>query len=438
MDSQQSSQQDESAIPLLVLHPDSLWSSDSDSESIPPIFRALLGISWRDVPEATDSSDAQEEGQEAGQEEGQEAGQEAGQEEGRVIGNVRKREDDTNGTEDSDDSDDERDSKRRRYHYSDYEPDPFYMKLDSGEEFYYTEEDGKSLLQIYEPNIMLRNILSQIPRRISHRLRYLFKFNHAEITEGPHHFTNIYDAVITGYIRECRLRRIFRNVLQRWRVYKMNRAPVTLVDPITLSSPEKTVTLYDWNTRRKYLFDAKSLATLMESHLLYHEYGFSVPHMPRNPWTNIEFTYIQLVSLYEQLQAHGELRWGLTTLRHHQFNRGNWELYHRPALTMKAIRASITLLDSRAAREMLEDFIIRQMEECRIPITDNILHMYSIAIQRVPNHWYLESFKCIACQYWEAEQFGVRAPMILTMCKTLFKKQSVFAKELRELGIWNS
>lgn len=414
-DSQQHSEQEESAIPLFVLHPDSLWSSDSDSDSIPPIFRALLGMSWRDAYE-----DSEERG------------------ESPIVGQVRKREENTEDTEDTEESDTEdHEFKRRRYDESEYEPDPFYMKLSSGEEFYYTEHDGKSLLQIHEPNRMLRNILSQMPRNILHRLRYLAKFQHTEITEGPHHFTDLYHAVITGYIRECRLRRIFRTVLQRWRVYKMNRASITLVDPITLSPPEKTVTLYDWRTRKKYLFDAKSLATLIESQLLYQEYGFSVPHMPRNPWTNIDFTYLQLVSLYEQLQAHGELRWGFTTLRHHQFQREPWELYHRPALTMKAIRASVTLLDSRAAREMLEDFIIRQMEECRIIITDTLLHIYSVAIQRVPNHWYIESFKAIACQYWEAEQFGVRTPMILSACKALFKKQPQFVHELREMGIWN-
>lgn len=407
MDSQEQQDNAEEAPPLFVFHPDSLW--DSDSDSIPPVFRVLLGMSWRDQ-----GSERPEE-----------------QEQAQGILGVRKRED-----SDSDsDSDDDPVQKRRRYTESDYEPDPFFMKLSSGEEFYYTEDDGQDLIQIYEPNVMLRNILSNMPRRIPSRLRYLSKFNHTEIMEGPRHFENVYDAVITGYIRECRLRRIFRGVLQRWRIYKMNKASTASIDPITLCPPEKTVTVYDWATRKRYLFDAKSLATLIESQLLYCEYGFSVPQMPRNPWTNIEFTYLQLVSIYEQLQHHGELRWGFTTLRSHQFHRETWELYHRPALTMKAIRASITHLDSRAAREMLEDFIIRQMEECQISMTDNILHVYSLAIQYAPNHWYLERFKSLACQFWEAEQFGVRAPGILSACRALFKKQPQFVRELRDAGV---
>ena len=391
---------EEAEAPLFIFHPASLWSSDSDSDSM-PLLESLLGVSWRDPG---------------------------------LLG-ARKRE------ESDSDSDSDPVTKRRRQESDepdcepDYEPDPFFMKLSSGEEFYFTEEDGKDLINIHEPNVMLRNIIADMPRKISNRMRYLAKFNHTEIMEGPRHFENVYDAVIAGYIRECRLRRIFRGVLQRWRIRKMNRASTAAIDPITLSPPEKTVTVYDWATRKRYLFDAKSLATLIDSQLLYNEYGFSVPHMPRNPWTNIEFTYIQLVSMYQQLQQHGELRWGFTTLRSHQFHKESWELYHRPALTMKAIRASMTLLDTRAAREMLEDFIIRQMEECQMTMTDNILHIYSLAIQHAPNHWYVESFKSLACQFWEAEQFGVRAPGILSACRALFKKQPQFVRELREAGI---
>ena len=399
MDSQEPQEPQESQepmAPLFVFHPDSLWDSDSDSM---PLFEALLGMSWREQ-----SQQSQEQG---------------------LLG-ARKR-------EDSDSEDEDPVTKRRRC--ESYEPDPFFMKLSSGEEFYFTEEDGKDLVNIHEPNVMLRNILADMPRKISNRMRYLAKFNHTEIMEGPRHFENVYEAVIAGYIRECRLRRIFRGVLQRWRIRKMNRASTAAIDPITLSPPEKTVTVYDWATRKRYLFDAKSLATLIDSQLLYNEYGFSVPQMPRNPWTNMEFTYIQLVSMYEQLQHHGELRWGFTTLRSHQFHKEAWELYHRPALTMKAIRASMTRLDCRASREMLEDFIIRQMEECQIPMTDNILHVYSLAIQHAPNHWYVESFKSLACQFWEAEQFGVRAPALLSACRALFKKQAQFVRELREAGI---
>jgi len=389
----------EAEAPLFVFHPASLWSSDSDSDSM-PLLESLLGVSWRDQS---------------------------------LLG-ARKR-DDSDSDSDSEDPVTKRRRREPDHPGDDYEPDPFFMKLSSGEEFYFTEEDGKDLVNIHEPNVMLRNILADMPRKISNRMRYLAKFNHTEIMEGPRHFENVYDAVIAGYIRECRLRRIFRGVLQRWRIRKMNRASTAAIDPITLSPPEKTVTVYDWATRKRYLFDAKSLATLIDSQLLYNEYGFSVPHMPRNPWTNIEFTYIQLVSMYEQLQHHGELRWGFTTLRSHQFHKESWELYHRPALTMKAIRASMTLLDTRAAREMLEDFIIRQMEECQMSMTDNILHIYSLAIQHAPNHWYVESFKSLACQFWEAEQFGVRAPGILSACRLLFKKQPQFVRELREAGI---
>ena len=155
MDSQEQKSQ-EAQAPLFVFHPDSLWDSDSDSM---PLFEALLGMSWREQ-----NQESQEQG---------------------LLG-ARKRDD----SDDSDDSDDE-DPVTKRRRCESYEPDPFFMKLSSGEEFYFTEEDGKDLLNIHEPNVMLRNILADIPRKISNRIRYLAKFNHTEIMEGPRHFENV-------------------------------------------------------------------------------------------------------------------------------------------------------------------------------------------------------------------------------------------------------
>jgi hypothetical protein len=54
---------------------------------------------------------------------------------------------------------------------------PFYsyLKLKSGEEFNFTEEDGKMLLlnEIIEPNRLIRNIISKVPYRLRERMEYL-------------------------------------------------------------------------------------------------------------------------------------------------------------------------------------------------------------------------------------------------------------------------
>ena len=328
--------------------------------------------------------------------------------------------------------------------------------LQSGEEFYFTKLDGKNILlnERIEPNPWVRKIISVMPSGIKDRLRYLAKFRYGEREEEMNHdvddtsmilykkpklFTDIATQVCSAYIREMKLRTIFRGVLVRWRIYHLNKKKNDEneeIDPITLSPPVKVVQLYDWKYKKKYIFDANSLATLIETKLLYHEYGFAMPLYPRNPWTNIEFTYYEMISIYYQLQTFGELRWGLITLKQHDFNIQQWQLYHKSALTMKAIRNNINVLDNRDAQDMLEDFIFSKMDEIRMTVTPYIISAYRIAMRQCPYHWYLELWKSLTFQQLEAEHFGQNKYVaIQAASKALLKKQELFLKELIQKGL---
>jgi hypothetical protein len=251
----------------------------------------------------------------------------------------------------------------------------------------------------------------------------------------PKLFSDVPTQVCSAYIREMKLRTIFRGVLARWRIYHLNKKKEEEIDPITLSPPVKTVQLYDWKYKKKYIFDANSLATLIESKLLYHEYGFAMPLYPRNPWTNLEFTYYEMISIYYQLQSHGELRWGLITLKQHDFNIKQWQLYHKSALTMKAIRNNINVLDNRDAQDMLEDFIFSKMDEIRMTVTPYIISAYRIAMRQCPYHWYLELWKEVAMTHHEAIHFNINCNnLIRERCKKIAAKHHVFIKDLVEKG----
>jgi hypothetical protein len=250
----------------------------------------------------------------------------------------------------------------------------------------------------------------------------------------PRQFDDVREQVFSAYIREMKLRTIFRRVLARWRIYRLHKKKQEDVDPITLSPPEKIVELYEPN--KKYTFDAKSLATWIESKLHYHEYGFAIPMFPRNPWTNLEFTYCQMISIYYQLKAHGELRWGLTTLRTHDFNKKTWQLYHKSALTLKAIRNNLFLLDTIDAWDLLEDFIFAKMDELRVRTNPYITNAYRLAMRHASSHWYMEKWKAITFMYLEAEHFGQNKENAINIASVaLFKKQELFLKEMIQKGI---
>jgi hypothetical protein len=335
-----------------------------------------------------------------------------------------------------------------------------YLKLKSGEEFIFTEEDGKKILltEREEPNRLIRNILSRVPKKVEERLDFLAKFGYDEESEEEaeseedgeektedadnrrkvkkRYLGNLKEAIYTAFIRESRLRFVFRRFLTVYRAHKMNKTAEKELDPITLSEPEKEVYVYDWANKKKFIFDAKSLATMIETNLMYQEYGFPIPIYPRNPKNNVDFTYGQIISIYNQLKEHGELRWGMTTLREYNFSKNRWHMFHRSALTLNAIKTSLMTLETFEARELLSDFIFAKMDDLAIRYNNYTFNTYQVAMARAPKHWYLEKLKALAIIHYEAEHFGHnKSRMINARIVRIFRKQTQFINDLKAKNI---
>ena len=349
-----------------------------------------------------------------------------------------------------DDDEDPPSPKRVRFSPSEIS---YFFTLSSGEEFYYTEEDSKPTLinESIEPNPIVRIIIGNIPSGIKNRLNYLAKFRFDEMEEQdsdveedeqgeirtrykPKQFDNVCMQVFSAYMREMKLRAAFRRVWALWKVYRLNKAPCVDVDPITLSEPVNRVVLYE--KHKKYVFDANALATWIESKLHYQEYGFALPMYPCNPWTNLDFTYTQMISIYYQLKAYGELRWGFVTLKQHDFNKKMWGLYHKSALTMKAIKTNLWALDNIESRELLEDFILAMYEDLHVHISQHAINRFRLGIRHLSQHWYLDKWKALAFQHLEGEHFGHnRRSSILDAALQLVRKREMFFKDLIQAGI---
>jgi hypothetical protein len=358
-------------------------------------------------------------------------------------------------------------------------PNYNYLRLKSGREFFFKSSDGEQLItRRLESNPYVKKLLESMPIRISERLLFFADFlnedsglededvstnnqvaqddsKEAEAEDSdldydidltsdsdyelskpkwPQHpdRINLRDKLYAAYIRESRLKAVFRKLLILWRARRLDARYVKDVDPITLSEPEKEVVLYNWPLRKKFVFDARSLSNLIESKLAYQEYGFPVPQYPINPSINITFAYNELTEIYNQLKAHGELQWGFATLRKYNFNKQRWHMYHKSALTVNAIRSSIILLDTSDGRELLTDFIFAKMEELNIWAPNSTKNAYLNAIARDPSSWYLDQFKSVAMLHYEAEHFGYnKTHTINAKCIQIFRKQPQFMKYLQ-------
>jgi hypothetical protein len=330
------------------------------------------------------------------------------------------------------------------------------LKLRSGATFRFDDTEPAILLRPHqEPNLYIRKLLALLPRRVKDRLTFLATFSDDadnEVTAADweetdeiihvtpeqldplrHVFHHLREQLYTAYLLEMRMRRAFRTLLHRWRIRRVQREDP--IDPITLSPPTEPVTVYDL-PRRIYHYEARSLSTWCEANLAHHEGGFATPQSPRNPWTNEPFTWSQLLSITEQLRAWGRLGRHMTTFRHHRFDLPGWRLYHHSALTLAAIRTSLTRLDTPEAREMLEDFIHAKREELHLYTTPAIERAYRAALLRAPTHWFIETLKGVAFQHYEADHFGQnRHRHIHNRCDRVFLREDDFLEDIQRMGI---
>jgi hypothetical protein len=326
-----------------------------------------------------------------------------------------------------------------------------YLLLSSGREFYFEANEGATLITPphVESRPFVRKLLSRIPTTPREALLFLSDFVSEEktividvdrVSEPSTEHSELdlsalfsRDDLIIAYVRETRLRRAFRTLLQKWRIYRIEKKHVPEVDPITLSPPEKEVHVYDLAVRKKFTFEARSLANHMETQLAYAEGGFALPIFPKNPWTNADFTYYQLISIYYQLRAHGELRWGLITLQKYHFDLHRWHNYHRSTLTLQSIKNCLRRLDSADARDILEDFILDQLEEAGVTVTDYLENAYRVSMRNDPDHWYLQYWKEIAWVRYEADHFSRnRVRYIQSRCEKIIRHQRRFLNDLVE------
>ena len=76
------------------------------------------------------------------------------------------------------------------------------------------------------------------------------------------------------------------------------------------------------------------------------------------------------------------------------------------------------------------------MDELHIFSPNYVTNAYRQAILKVPNHWYLEEFKAVAFNHYEADHFGWNIDRVINdRCRKIFKKQQQFVNEMIKMNI---
>ena len=122
-------------------------------------------------------------------------------------------------------------------------------------------------------------------------------------TTKPTHFERLSCALVDADAHEGRLRARLRPFFHCCRLRRLARRPLNQEDPATLSPPRIPIVLYDWSARGVWSYEAASLRDQISAELTHVSYDFPAAQAPRNPLTNKEFTYGQILSVVRQLRA---------------------------------------------------------------------------------------------------------------------------------------
>lgn len=230
-------------------------------------------------------------------------------------------------------------------------------------------------------------------------------------------YINIYEA----YIVEMRVRWQLKRLVVLWRKYIINKKTEPVIDLVTLQEVEKPVYIYDKG--RRYAFEAKTLSQTISSSLLHQSSSFAQPLDPKNIYTNKHFSYIQLVSIYYQLQSYGYMSWSLCLFKEADFRITRFLHLNYRLLTLKAIKYQLDKTDTEDSIEMIINFVETVADSTGLNLTDRKRNVLTAALEVLPNHPVTASLRSLTYADLEADIMGNSSSPFITFSASRYLDQ---------------
>jgi hypothetical protein len=222
------------------------------------------------------------------------------------------------------------------------------------------------------------------------------------------------EAVFNEYIVEMRLRYQFRRLANAFIRRQMDRKSSDLIDPITLNPIVHPIYVYDRRQKRRYIFEAESLNKAIRKNLYAAQYTVPHPKRPINILTNKAFSYVQFISIYDQLLSTRCRMEDFSMFRKWGFRLESWKHYMYNHIYLTAIKDELYNYQSVDGRDMLEDFIKDMMSVCDIPLTSRFEVILANAVAWFPDHSLLQQIRSLCVSSYEANIFHLNVTLLIT------------------------
>ena len=248
------------------------------------------------------------------------------------------------------------------------------------------------------------------------RIRPTSTFEFKPLTPSPFVMTtDIIKATQWLFEQNQVLRWAMKNLLRLWLLRKALRRSIGAdTDMITMEAipPEEQCRVVCMQTRSVYVFSGNTLLKTMKSNIECQVGGIPETKAPKNPFTNLPFTYGQMLELYNQLMA-----WCAKRCRPFPTSLSLYrETAFRPLLMLKLhhnylqYRATIASFmdDDPSGASFLEnlDTVLESYSYAMPNYDDRIMSTPQFAawIKRDPNHYLIRAWRLIVADYWYYEQ----------------------------------
>jgi hypothetical protein len=187
-----------------------------------------------------------------------------------------------------------------------------------------------------------------------------------------------------------------KKCIQYWRVKRFKCANET--DSVTLEVPKNPIILYDWASKRKYVFEPNTLLKCTTDRLQFTVNLFVKPTPPLNPFTNVPLTYGQLHFLIDELSRRGRCNWILLAFRDSDYSLDSFLKHHRQSLQFYTIRKEFGTTLSESAKICISSFRDDRYED--ISSCYYVNHIWEWAIENIPNHPDVDAWVSITRRYY--------------------------------------
>ena len=163
---------------------------------------------------------------------------------------------------------------------------------------------------------------------------------------------------------------VFQNFRVRWQLRKWilrHRLAIThrnntdLTDVCTtLPIPKNArVTVYDLPNRKAYYFHCQTIQTLIVNSLHFQQYGISNPMVPKNPYTNLPWSYTQMISICHQIGERLAYQGRLPNLYLQEFRLASYRLtpFVKRNRRILAIHAAYTFFQKKHDSDVEEIYL---------------------------------------------------------------------------------